>query len=205
MSSAIPTPTWPTLARRLSAVVVTAFLGALAAPPALAELKVGDAAPAFEADATLAGEPFRFVLADALRKGPVVLYFYPKAFTKGCTIEANRFAEAAPHYAELGATVIGISGDDIETLNRFSVTECRSRFAVASDRGGSIMKAYDARMPFSDTYAKRVSYVISPQGRILHAITSMGPEEHVPSTLEALERWAARQPSGDTPSRRPPR
>ena len=161
-----------------------------ASAPARAELKVGEAAPSFEADATLAGEPFRFVLADALKKGPVVLYFYPKAFTQGCTIEANRFAEAAPDYAELGATVIGLSGDDIETLKRFSVTECRNRFAVASDRGGRIMKAYDARMPYSETYAKRVSYVISPQGRILHAITSMGPEAHVPSTLDALRQWA---------------
>ena len=172
---------------------LVAVAGSLASTPVRAELKVGDPAPTFEAEATLAGEPFRFVLADALKKGPVVLYFYPKAFTQGCTIEANRFAEAAPDYAKLGATVIGISGDDIETLNRFSVTECRNRFAVASDRGGRIMKAYDARMPLSETYAKRVSYVISPEGRIVHAISSMGPEEHVPSTLGALERWAAAQ------------
>ncbi len=176
------------------ALCLVAVAAGFGSAPARAELKVGDPAPEFEAEATLAGEPFRFKLADALKKGPVVLYFYPKAFTKGCTIEANRFAEAAPAYAGLGATVIGISGDDIETLNRFSVTECRNRFAVASDRGGRIMKAYDARMPFSETYAKRVSYVISPQGRILHAISSMGPEEHVPSTLGALERWAAERP-----------
>lgn len=164
---------------------------ALAAGFAQAELKPGDAAPAFEAEATLAGQPFRFVLAEALKKGPVVLYFYPKAFTQGCTIEANRFAEAAPDYERLNATVIGISGDDIDTLNRFSVTECRNRFAVASDRGGRIMKAYDARMPFSETYARRISYVISPQGRIVHAISSSSPEEHVPSTLGALQRWGA--------------
>ena len=133
------------------------LLACLAAPPAAAELKPGDPAPGFEANATLGGRPFRFVLADALKQGPVVLYFYPKAFTRGCTIEANRFAEAADQYAALGASVIGVSGDDIDTLNRFSVSECRSRFAVASDADGRIMKSYDATMPFVETYAKRVS------------------------------------------------
>ena len=153
------------------------------------------AAPAFEADATLAGNPFRFVLADALKKGPVVVYFYPKAFTKGCTIEANAFAEAAPQYEAMKATVIGVSGDDLATLKRFSVEECRNRFAVASDPGGRIMKSYDASMPFVDSYAKRVSYVISPQGRIIYAWSSMSPAEHVPNTLAALSRWSGQQPN----------
>jgi peroxiredoxin Q/BCP len=171
--------------------VLLACLACLAVTPAQAQLKPGDPAPGFEASATLGGQPFRFVLADALKKGPVVLYFYPKAFTQGCTIEANNFAEATQQYAALGATVIGVSGDDIETLNRFSVSECRSRFAVASDGDGRIMKSYDAAMPFVESYAKRVSYVISPQGRIIYAFSSMGPEHHVPNTLEALRRWAA--------------
>jgi peroxiredoxin len=171
-----------------------AALTVLAAQPAVAELEPGAAAPAFEADATLAGKPFRFVLADALKKGPVVLYFYPKAFTKGCTIEANSFAEAAPRYEAMKATVIGVSGDDIGTLNRFSVEECRNRFAVASDPGGRIMKSYDASMPFVDGYAKRVSYVISPQGRVIYAWTSMSPAEHVPNTLAALSRWSQQPP-----------
>jgi len=153
-------------------------------------LKVGDPAPGFEADAARAGEPFRFVLSEALKKGPVVLYFYPKAFTKGCTIEANAFAEATPQYDTLKATVIGVSGDDIETLKGFSVTECRNRFAVAADPGGRIMKSYEASMPFVEGYAKRISYVISPQGRILYAWSSMSPEEHVPNTLAALRRWS---------------
>jgi peroxiredoxin len=129
------------------------------------------------------------VLEDALQKGPVVLYFYPKAFTQGCTIEARNFAEAIDQYASLGATVIGMSGDDIETLNRFSVSECASRFAVASDPKGRIMKSYDASMPFVETHAKRVSYVISPQQRIIYAWSSMSPEQHVPNTLDALRRW----------------
>lgn len=179
--------------RRLPATL--AALSFLAAQPAAAELEPGAAAPAFEADATLAGEPFRFVLREALQKGPVVLYFFPKAFTKGCTIEANAFAEASPRYEAMKATVIGISGDDIHTLKRFSVEECRNRFAVASDSGGQIMKSYDASMPFVEGYAKRVSYVISPQGRIIYAWSSMSPAEHVPNTLAALSRWSGQQPT----------
>jgi peroxiredoxin len=175
------------------------LLACLAGSPASAELNPGDAAPVFEADATLGGQPFRFVLADALRKGPVVLYFYPKAFTQGCTIEANAFAEATPQYASLNATVIGISRDDIDTLNRFSVTECRSRFAVASDPDAKVMKSYDATMPFLSSYAKRVSYVISPQGRIIDVWSSMSPEQHVPNTLSALRRWTDEQQKQPTP------
>jgi peroxiredoxin Q/BCP len=133
------------------------------------------------------------VLAEALKKGPVVLYFYPKAFTTGCTIEANTFAEASEQYASFSATVIGVSGDDMETLNKFSVSECRSRFAVASDAGGRIMKSYDANLPFTTTSAKRVSYVISPQQKIIYAWTSMAPEQHVPNTLNALRQWASQQ------------
>jgi len=178
---------------RPAAIAALLALLACLTLPARAELEPGDAAPGFEASATLGGQPFRFVLAEALKKGPVVLYFYPKAFTQGCTIEANAFAEASDDYAAFGATVIGVSGDDIETLNRFSVSECRSRFAVASDADGRIMKSYDATMPFVQTYAKRVSYVISPQSRIIYAWSSMGPEQHVPNTLAALRRWSAKR------------
>jgi peroxiredoxin len=167
------------------------LLACLAAPAAMADLKPGDPAPAFETEASLGGQPFHFVLAEALKKGPVVLYFYPKAFTQGCTIEANHFAEATDQYAAFGATVIGVSRDDIDTLNRFSVSECRSRFAVASDGDGRIMKAYDATIPYVLNYAKRVSYVISPQSRIVYAFSSSGPDQHVPNTLAALRQWAA--------------
>lgn len=175
-----------------SAVLLAALLlGLVISVPAQAELRPGDPAPDFTAPAALGGQPFSFSLADALKKGPVVLYFYPKAFTSGCTIEANRFAEAHDEYARLGATVIGVSGDDIETLQRFSVTECRNKFAVAADADGRIMKSYDATMPFTTSYARRVSYVISPEGRIAYAYSSMSPEQHVPNTLDAVRRWAA--------------
>ena len=110
-----------------------AFATALLALPAFAALKPGDNAPDFTAQASLGGNVFTFSLADALKKGPVVLYFYPAAFTKGCTIEAHDFAEATDTYHSLGATVIGVSHDNIDTLNKFSVSECRSKFAVAAD------------------------------------------------------------------------
>ena len=159
----------------------------------MAALKVGDAAPDFKAEASLGGSVFAFSLAEALKKGPVVLYFYPAAFTTGCTIEAHDFADATDKYHALGATVIGVSHDSIETLNKFSVSECRSKFAVAADRDQSIMKSYDAVLSFKPEYADRISYVISPDGRIVYAYSSLNPEKHVENTLSALREWAARQ------------
>jgi peroxiredoxin len=128
-----------------------------------AALKPGDAAPDFKTQASLGGREFSYSLGDALKKGPVVLYFYPAAFTSGCTIEAHDFAEATDAYRALGASVIGVSRDDIETLQKFSVSECRSKFAVASDRDQKIMKAYDAVLALHPEYADRVSYVIAPR------------------------------------------
>src|SRR5476651_1738675 len=121
-----------------------ALLGALAAHSALAALPNGHAAPDFTTQATLAGKPFTFSLAEALKKGPVVLYFYPAAFTPGCTAEAHDFAEATDKFKALGATVIGFSHDPIDKVTEFSTKECRDKFAVGSDADGSIMKKYDA-------------------------------------------------------------
>lgn len=163
----------------------------LAALSASAALGVGDQAPDFEARATLGGKEFVFRLSAALQEGPVVLYFYPAAFTKGCTIEAHDFAAAMDRYKALGASVIGVSTDKIETLNRFSVSECRSRFPVASDGDGRIMRAYDAVLLKVTGYANRTSYVIAPGGRILYSYSDMDPGKHVANTLDALRRWAA--------------
>ena len=170
-----------------------ALLAALVASPSLAALKAGDAAPDFKAQASLGGDVFTFSLTEALKRGPVVLYFYPAAFTTGCTIEAHEFAEATDAYRALGATVIGVSRDDIDTLKRFSVSECRSKFAVAADRDQRIMKSYDAILAIKPEYADRVSYVIAPDGRVVFAYTSLNPEKHVEYTLAALRKWAARQ------------
>lgn len=171
-------------------------LGILAASlslPAFAALNVGMQAPDFTAQASLGGKVFTYSLADALKQGPVVLYFYPAAFTKGCTIEAHDFAEAIPKYRALGASVIGVSHDGIEKLNKFSVSECRSKFPVASDPDQRIMKSYDAvLMPFLK-YADRTSYVIAPDGEIIYTYTALSPDRHVENTLDALRQWAVQQ------------
>jgi peroxiredoxin Q/BCP len=179
-------------ARRSLALAAT--LLALVALPAGAALKVGDKAPDFTAQASIGGTVFEFVLADALKKGPVVLYFYPAAFTEGCTIEAHDFADATDEYRKLGATVIGVSHDDIDKLNRFSVSECRSKFAVAADTDQHIMKAYDAVLKIAPKYADRTSYVIAPDGSIVYEYTSLDPDQHVANTLAAVRKWAQSKP-----------
>ncbi len=157
--------------------------------PAYAALDIGASAPDFVTQASLGGTVFTFSLADALKKGPVVLYFYPAAFTPGCTIEAHDFADAIGKYKALGATVIGVSHDDIEKLNRFSVSECRKKFAVASDADQTIMRSYDAILAAKPEYANRVSYVIVPDGKIIYSYTDLNPDKHVANTLEALRKW----------------
>jgi peroxiredoxin Q/BCP len=136
------------------------LLAGLFAMPAYSALNVGAVAPNFVTQASLGGRVFTYSLVDALKKGPVVLYFYPAAFTKGCTIEAHDFAEAIEKYQALGATVIGVSHDDIEKLNRFSVSECRSKFPVAADPDQGIMKSYDAILAAKPEYANRTSLFI---------------------------------------------
>jgi peroxiredoxin Q/BCP len=158
-----------------------------AATPAFASLKVGDKAPDFTAPATLGGKEFTFHLADALKKGPVVVYFYPAAFTQGCTVEAHDFAIAIPQYQALGASVIGVSHDDIGTLNKFSVSECQSKFPVAADQDRHIMKSYDAALGFLTAYASRTSYVVSQDGRIAFAYSDLDPDQHVSRTLKAVQ------------------
>jgi peroxiredoxin len=173
----------------LSGLILTlAVLGG----PASAALKTGDMAPDFTAPATLGGKDFTFHLADALKKGPVVVYFYPAAFTSGCTVEAHDFAEAMPQYQALGASVIGVSHDDMATLGKFSVSECQSKFPVASDSSRAIMKSYDAAMGFLTPYADRVSYVIAQNGKIAFTYSAMDPDEHVSRTLKAVAALKAK-------------
>lgn len=170
-----------------------ALLVAVLTFPAHAALNVGDQAPRFATEASLGGKVFNFSLADALKKGPVVLYFYPAAFTKGCTIEAHDFAEAIDKYTALGATVIGVSHDTIDTLNRFSVSECRNKFPVAADPDRKIMKSYDAVLTLMPMYASRTSYVIAPDGTILYSYSDLDPAEHVANTLAAVRTWVERR------------
>jgi len=174
-------------------VLLGALLGCLLATPALAELKPGDAAPGFTAPATLAGKEFSFSLADKLKDGPVVLYFYPAAFSSGCSVEAHDFAEATDRFKALGATVIGVSSDKIDVLDKFSMADCQSKFALAADPELTIAKSYDAVLTKMLGYADRTSYVITPDGKILYSYSAMDPDKHVENTMTALEKWRAGQ------------
>ncbi len=177
-----------------SLCVSLVLLCGLAAIPARAALAVGATAPNFTAKASLGGKEFDFSLADALKKGPVVLYFYPAAFTKGCTIEAHDFAEATDKFAALGATVIGVSHDSIATLDKFSVSECRSKFAVVADPNGTVIKEYDAVLQKNPAYADRISYVISPDNKVLFTYTNMNPDKHVELTMAVVKKWREDHP-----------
>lgn len=168
---------------------------ALALPTsASAELAVGAKAPPFTARGALGGKLFTVNLAQALRKGPVVLYFYPKAFTQGCTLEANAFAEATADFRAAGATVIGLSNDDFATLQRFSVEACRDKFAVATATP-AVVKAYDVdlvRDGKSTGLTKRTSYVIGQDGRIRLVYSNMDYKDHVRATLAAVRALKAK-------------
>jgi peroxiredoxin Q/BCP len=159
-----------------------------AATPAMAALPVGARAPDFVTTGAVAGKPFRLHLARELRKGPVVLYFYPKAFTKGCTLEAHAFSEASSEFRKAGARVIGMSADDLPTLQRFSVEECRNAFPVATASGATI-KAYDVAMPVVGkltTMSNRTSYVIGRNGRIAFVHSDLDWSKHVSQSLAAV-------------------
>lgn len=157
--------------------------------PALAQaaLDVGDTAPDFSTVAAQAGKRFQFTLSAALAKGPVVLYFFPAAFSEGCSIEAHSFAEAIGQFDALGATVIGVSRDDIGILARFSVQACNGKFAVASDESMDIAKSFDATMQHRPDFANRISYVIAPSGKVTYSYLSLDPTRHVNNTLAALK------------------
>jgi peroxiredoxin len=164
------------------------------ASPAFAALKIGDAAPDFAAPATLGDAGFIFSLKDALKKGPVVVYFYPAAFTSGCTAEAHDFAEAAPDFAALHTTVIGVSQDKIATLQKFATSECRKKFAVAADTDGAITKNYDAVLGFQFIHkSNRTSYAIAPNGKVIAVWSALDPDEHVTKMLAAVKAWAAQK------------
>ena len=174
---------------RLAAALAASFL---VAAPALAALAVGTKAPAFSAPATIGGKRFDFSLKQALKKGPVALYFYPKAFTQGCTIEAHEFAAAHDDFVKQGATVIGVSADDMDTLDKFSVSECGSKFAVGAV-DAKLIKTYDVVFP-DRPLSNRTTYVIAPNGKILWTFTALKPDGHVAGALKAVSDWRAAHP-----------
>ncbi len=149
---------------------------------------VGNNAAMFKTNGALAGKPFALDLAKELKKGPVVLYFFPKVFTEGCTLEAREFAEKSADFAKLGASVFGLSGDDLPGLTKFSSEACRDKFAVAQATP-AIMDAYDVKMP-AIQMANRTSFVIAQDGKIAFVHSEMDYRDHVKLTYAAVERLA---------------
>jgi len=179
----------PTRLAVLTALVSTPL--AFAAP-AHAQLAVGTKAPEFATKGAEAGKPFDFSLKAALKKGPVVLYFYPKAFTQGCTLEAHAFAEAIDDFHKAGATVIGMSADDLPALQKFSTEECRSKFPVAV-ASPQVIAQYDVALAMKGAptgLSNRTSYVIGKDGRIKLAYSQLDWKEHVSRTLAAVQALA---------------
>jgi peroxiredoxin len=184
---------------------VICVLTMMAATAAFAALKAGDAAPAFSAPASLAGAPFTYALKDGLAKGPVVVYFYPSAFTVGCNAQAHEFSTKADQFAAAGATVIGVSLDSIERLNEFSADPnyCAGKLAVASDADGKIARSFglsvkDAKPGALDTrgkeighgFAERTTFVIKRDGTILDTVGGVSPEANVARALELVQKLA---------------
>lgn len=165
-------------------LLVLAAIAGLAAP-ASAALPVGAKAPEFVTTGALAGKAFRLDLQRELRKGPVVLYFFPKAFTEGCTLEAHAFSEASAQFRKAGAEVIGMSADDLPTLKRFSVKECRSAFPVATATPETI-RAYDVAFDKAPGLTNRTSYVIARNGRVTLVHSDLDWSKHVAKTLAAV-------------------
>jgi peroxiredoxin len=182
--------------------ILLGLLGSVAiALPALAALEAGENAPAFEAKASLAGQPFNYSLSEALAKGPVVVYFYPSAYTQGCNIQAHEFAVNMDKFTDAGASVIGVSLDSIERLNDFSADPeyCADKLAVASDESGEIAMSYgisvrEGRDGAKDTrgveighgFAERTTFIVTPDGKIAQTIGGISPMENVHKSLEAV-------------------
>ena len=188
-------------------LLLGALVMSVVALPAMAALKQGDPAPQFTAKASLAGTTFTFSLKKALRKGPVVVYFYPSAYTGGCDLEAHTFAQDSEKFATAGATIIGVSLDSIQRLNSFSADPkyCAGKFPTASDSGGAISKSYDVEVhqgppglkdvrgvQIGHGFADRTTFVIGHDGKIVSVISNVSPAEHVAKALEVVRQLQAK-------------
>ena len=181
-------------------------LALMAATTAFAALKAGDPAPPFSATASLAGKPFAYSLKDGLAKGPVVVYFYPSAYTEGCNIQAHEFSSQAEQFAAAGASVIGVSLDSIERLNEFSADPdyCAGKLAVASDGEGRIARSFGLRVSgavrgATDTrgkeidhgFTERTTFVVKRDGTVFATVGGVSPEENVAQALKFVRQLAA--------------
>jgi len=190
----------------MTRVLLSVVLSSVIALPAMAALKEGDKAPDFKTQASLAGKSFTFSLRDALKKGPVVVYFYPSAYTGGCNIQAHTFAVNSDKFAAAGATIIGVSLDSIKRLNDFSADPqyCAGKFPTASDADGAISKSYDLKVAegkpgIKDTrgveidhgFAERTTFIVTSDGKIAATIGGMAPADNVTKALEEVQHLAA--------------
>lgn len=161
--------------------------------PAFAALPVGAPAPDFSLKAALGGKEMDFNLKTALKKGPVVLYFFPAAFTPGCTAEAHAFAEATEEFNKNGATILGVTAGNIDRVSEFSKVECRDKFAVAADPGRKIAAMYDSQFAARPELSDRTSYVIGQDGKIAFVHSDLNPAEHVSTTMAAVKALKAKK------------
>jgi peroxiredoxin len=192
--------------------IATILMAGALAVPASAALKTGEAAPDFSTKASLAGKEFEFSLKDALKKGPVVVYFYPSAYTAGCNAQAHAFAESKEKFEAAGASIIGVSRNTIAQLNQFSADPeyCAGKFPVASDADGKISSSYNLnkmQLPagFKDTKGnvidheatERTTFVVTPNGRVAAVFSSaddkLSPTEHVNRSLAKVQELKAGQ------------
>jgi thioredoxin-dependent peroxiredoxin len=187
-------------------VLLTCLISTAICLPALAALKDGDRAPDFTTQASLAGKEFKFSLKESLKKGPVVVYFYPSAYTQGCNVQAHTFSVNQEKFAAAGATIIGVSLDSIQRLNQFSADPeyCAGKFPVASDASGSIAKSYDLTVKnvpgIKDTkgnevdhgFAERTTFVVTSDGKVAATIGGVTPTENVMKALETVQQLKAK-------------
>lgn len=187
-----------------AAVLATATAAAVIAAPAFAALSDGAKAPEFSATGMVGGKEFTFKLSDALKKGPVVAFFFPAAYTAGCTAEAKAFSDVADEFTAAGATLVGLTGgarladgtmagasESLKRLEEFSKEHCRDKFPVAAVSSETV-KAYDVSLNEQrPDWSNRTSYVIAPDGKILLSHTDMQPQSHITKTLEAVKAYKA--------------
>lgn len=183
--------------RTLNTFAAAALLSlTLPVTSAFAALQAGEKAPDFELKAALAGKPTDFSLKEALKNGPVVLYFFPVAFSAGCTLEAHDFAEATAEFRKQGATVVGVTAGNTEQIAKFSQLECRDKFAVAADPGAKVAAEYKSTMEIKGkTVSDRTSYVIAPDGKILLSYTDKNPDAHIQKAMDAVKKYRQANPA----------
>lgn len=195
----------------MNKLFLSLILSVLVGLPVWAALQAGEKAPDFSARASLAGKEFNFSLADALKKGPAVVYFYPSAFTKGCDLEAHTFAQEKDKFDAAGATIIGVSADSIARLDAFSADPdyCAGKFPVASDADHKIATSYNltANSPragakdvrgaeIDHDFIERVTFVIGKDHKVIATLSSaadkLSPDQHVVKALEIVQKLTAK-------------